>query len=113
MTCVAGPVERGDRGVVADRHEAAVADRHRLGDAPVAVDRDDAAAAQDEIGGLRVGYGGRENEAEGRGNERQTQAVEHGGNSGNGYDCGEGYPRGLGVDGEIIVHLTVSRRDLR
>ena len=45
----------GDRGVVADGEKAPILDGDGLRDAPVLVDRDDLAAAQHEIGGLREG----------------------------------------------------------
>ena len=48
-----------DRRVVADCEEAAILDRDGLRDAPVLVDRDDLAAAQHQIGGLREGAGGK------------------------------------------------------
>src|ERR1043165_5756565 len=46
--------------IIANRHETPATHRHGLRDVPVVVDRDDVAAAQHEVGGLREGGGGKE-----------------------------------------------------
>ena len=66
-----------DRGVVADREKAPVPDRDRLRDAPVLVDRDDAAAAQHEIGGLGEGRGCESERDKERGEKRNIKTMTH------------------------------------